>query len=124
ESQLAAVEACLDKAKSSRNDKEIDFFSRAREVLTADRLKILRISDSNTKGLIGPAAPGTPFHSLVKASGVSNKDSDTSGGSFGIGKKAAFAASELQTVFYSTIYRELTSRKELFLAQGKTLLVS
>ncbi len=123
-SQLAAVEACLDKARSGRNDKEIDFFSRAREVLTADRLKILRISDSNTKGLIGPAIPGTPFHSLVKASGVSNKDSDTSGGSFGIGKKAAFAASELQTVFYSTIYRELTSGKELFLAQGKTLLVS
>lgn len=122
--QLEAVEACLDKAKSNRNDKEIDFFSRAREVLKAERIKVLRVSDFNTKGLVGPATAGTPFHSLVKASGVSNKDSDTSGGSFGIGKKAAFAASELQTVFYSTIYRDLSSGNNHFLAQGKTLLVS
>ncbi|MHB1516337.1 MAG: hypothetical protein ACYCVY_11665 [Acidiferrobacteraceae bacterium] len=120
--QQAAVRACLEKARQNRDEKGTDFFTRAQQVLEADTIKILRIADSNTTGLTGPPVPGTPFHSLVKAAGVSHKDSDTAGGSFGIGKNAAFAASELQTVFYSTVYRE--SGREVFLAQGKTILVS
>lgn len=122
--QLEAVRACLDKARARRIEKELDFFLRAETVLTSARFKVLAVSDFNTRGLIGPATPGKPFHSLLKGSGVSSDKSETSGGSFGIGKNAAFAASELQTVFYSTIYRELASGTEHFLAQGKTILVS
>lgn len=68
-------------------------------VLTGDEITLLCIADSNTKGLTGPAEAGKPFHSLLKDAGVSNKDAADSGGSFGIGKNAAFAVSELQAVF-------------------------
>jgi hypothetical protein len=122
--QLAAIENCLRKAKSGKVAKDVDFFTRAKEVLSANEIVVLRISDENTKGLVGPAVPGTPFHSLTKGSGVSSKDSDTSGGSFGIGKNAAFAVSELQTVFYSTVYTEPKTGESCFLAQGKTILTS
>lgn len=119
-----AVQACRERAESSGDEKGIDFFSRADRLLKADALEVLRISDCNTLGLEGPCQPGTAFHSLVKGSGVSKKDSDTSGGSFGIGKNAVFTISELQTVFYSTIYKDPSSDGEAFLAQGKSILIS
>src|SRR5699024_10987574 len=65
---------------------------------------------------------GSPFHALVKSSGVSAKNDSGAGGSFGIGKNAAFAISALRTVFYSTCYE--TGDQKHFLAQGKSLLVS
>ena len=122
--QLEAIEHCLDKARAKGDEKEIEFFERASVVLSRDTIPLLRISDRNTKGLTGPSVPGTPFHSLVKSSGVSSKDSESSGGSFGIGKNAAFAVSELQTVFYSTVYQNRETQGEEFLAQGKTILIS
>lgn len=122
--QKTAIAQCLTKARFKKDVKEIEFFERASAVLSGATIPLLRISDRNTKGLIGPSVPGTPFHSLVKSSGVSNKDSEASGGSFGIGKNAAFAVSELQTVFYSTVYNDPTTQAKTFLAQGKTILVS
>jgi hypothetical protein len=83
----------------------------------------LLIADFNTTGLTGPAQKGTVFQSLVKGSGVSRKTSDTSGGSFGIGKNAAFAVSDLQAVFYSTRYIAPDGSTP-FLAQGKVSLMS
>lgn len=118
----SSVEACLNKAEAASNEKEIAFFEQAQRVLKTGPLKVLHISDSNTTGLKGPDVEGTPFHSLVKGSGVSIKSSDTSGGSFGIGKNAVYAISDLQTVFYSTIYLEAGEPR--FLAQGKSILVS
>jgi hypothetical protein len=119
-----AVNACLRAANKSRDEKTTDFFKQAKNVLEENNIKCLRIKDSNTTGLIGPCEPGTPFHSLVKAAGISTKDNDTSSGSFGIGKNAAFAISDLQTVFYSTIYLDPASGADQFLAQGKTKLIS
>jgi hypothetical protein len=122
--EAAAVSQCLQKAQAKADEKEIEFFGRARTVLARDTISLLRISDRNTRGLTGPSEPGTPFHSLVKSSGVSSKESESSGGSFGIGKNAAFAVSELQTVFYSTVYKDPDRQTEDFLAQGKTILIS
>jgi len=116
---LDTVRACLGEA---RDEKSKDFFTNALAILEKPEVPVLRIADFNTKGLIGPSIPGKPFHSLVKGAGISEAKSDTSGGSFGIGKNAAFAVSELQTVFYSTLYQE--GDTERFLAQGKALLVS
>lgn len=116
------VHACLKKARDANDEKEIAFFEQAKQVLQTGPLKVLKISDSNTTGLTGPDVSGTAFHSLVKSSGVSKKASNTSGGSFGIGKNAAFAISYLQTVFYSTRYEEAGNLR--FLAQGKSVLVS
>ena len=45
---------------------------------------------------------GTNWSRLVKENGSSNKG-QSSGGSFGIGKSATFACSDLRTVFYSSL---------------------
>ncbi len=118
----STIDACLKKARNADDEKEIAFFEQANSVLATGPLKVLAISDSNTTGLTGPDVSGTAFHSLVKSSGVSKKASNTSGGSFGIGKNAVFAISDLQTVFYSTIYSG--NGNQHFLAQGKSILVS
>src|SRR3954470_6063446 len=91
---------CLDLATRQKRKKEKAFFEQAQLVLSRDEIPVLRIADYNTTGLKGPCEEGTAFHSLVKSSGVSNKEDDTSGGSFGIGKSAVYSASDLQTVFY------------------------
>lgn len=68
------------------------------------KITCLRISDFNTKGLIGVSNNNrkTPFYNLTKGSGVSDK-TGTAGGSKGIGKFASFVASSTNTVFYSSV---------------------
>lgn len=87
----------------NRNGQVIEFIDRAEEVLNSPVIPFLKISDYNTKGLEGAERRdiGTPWSTLIKEKGSSNK-SDTSGGSFGIGKAAPFACSDIRTLFYST----------------------
>lgn len=118
-----ALTDCKRRAAVTGDIKEKQFFSQAQSLLSQPVLRALQISDEGTTGLMGPCVPGTPFHSLVKASGVSNKNNVASGGSYGIGKKAAFAVSDLHTVFYSTSFR-VEHGPTKFLAQGKCTLVS
>ncbi len=89
--------------ETHRDDrKTIDFFTNAIEILSKDKFPLLKISDYNTIGLHGnDKERDKPWYSLVKSRGVSKKVAGE-GGSFGIGKGAAFAASDLRTVFYST----------------------
>lgn len=118
----SALRSCLEQA---RDEKEKDFFTNALRVNSCATIPVLRIADYNTTGLTGPPdKTGTPFNSLLKSKGISKKDSDTSGGSFGIGKNASIAVSELQTVFYSTCYIEPGNNEQTFAAQGKVVLVS
>ncbi|WP_024865627.1 hypothetical protein [Butyrivibrio sp. FCS014] len=79
------------------------FFEAAEKVISSENIRILRISDHNTIGLEGTdtCEKGTSWSRLVKESGSSNKGQG-SGGSFGIGKSASFACSDLRTVFYSS----------------------
>jgi hypothetical protein len=120
-----ALGACLKKVERvAGKSREVTFFKQAQKLLQQPAIPVLRISDLNTTGLEGPSHAGTPFHSLVKSDGVSSKRDDGAGGSFGIGKYAAYAASALRTVFYSTIYAEPGGQDRRFLAQGKTLLMS
>lgn len=115
------VAKCLADAKQEKDE---DFFNQAKSLLGKPTTKILRISDFNTKGLAGPSGQeSTPFHSLLKGAGVSNNKTETSGGSFGIGKNASFAISDLQTVFYSTVYKDKEGELN-FAAQGKCRMVS
>lgn len=117
-----ALSACSNEA---REEREKEFFANACATADNPTIPVLKIADYNTKGLIGPPdEPGTPFHSLLKGSGVSKKESATSGGSFGIGKNASFAVSDLQTLFYSTVYKDSSSGSTGFAAQGKVKLVS
>lgn len=94
------LQACLSQADEERV--EHYFYNRACSVLQQP-IKVLRISDFNTTGLIGADTGETnlPWHNLVKAKGSSNKE-NKSGGSFGIGKSAPFACSKLRTVFYGS----------------------
>ena len=97
--------ATLQKCLTSNND-EADatrFFKRAIGIFYKP-IEVLRISDFNTYGLVGAekCAKGSSWSRLVKESGSSNKG-QTSGGSFGIGKSAVFACSDLRTVVYSSL---------------------
>ena len=117
-----AIAACRTEASQ---DRETAFFNNAVEVINKPCIPVLEIADSNTSGLTGPPDDhGTPFHSLVKASGVTVKDDPAAGGSFGIGKNASFAVSDLHTVFYSSLYEDPDAGHRAFAAQGKVKLVS
>ncbi len=101
-----AIENCLDFWKKQKNKKTVDFFRKAVKVIRQETIPILRISDFHTTGLLGSAQDyNTPWQNLVKASGVSDKG-DGLGGSFGIGKSAPFACSDLRCVFYATRDKE------------------
>lgn len=97
------VQNCLDYCKSLNNDSEATDLQTMLNLLNQDYLECLRVSDFNTTGLIGVDTNKTdsPFFLLTKGSGSTNKH-DGQAGSKGIGKYAAFAVSNLNTVFYST----------------------
>lgn len=106
------------------DDKGSEFFTNACEVVARATIPTLVVADYNTTGLKGSSdVAGTPFHSLLKSSGVSLKSNPASGGSYGIGKNAAFAISDLQTVFYTSLTKNYDGGLE-FRAQGKSVLVS
>lgn len=62
------------------------------------KIPVLVMSDYNTTGL-----DKKYFNLLVNTNGISIKQNRNSGGSYGIGKAAPFAASGLNTVFYNTL---------------------
>lgn len=114
-----AINSCLEFWTEQKNRKTIDFFKKAKKVIENKSVSVLRISDYNTTGLLGSDKEyNTPWHNLVKAAGVSDKEG-TSGGSFGIGKAAPFVCSDIRTLFYAT--RDV---KELSAFQGIAKLVS
>ncbi|MHB8065879.1 MAG: hypothetical protein ACYDG2_25235 [Ruminiclostridium sp.] len=98
-----ALERCFIFWNERNNKKATDFFLKSCDVIHRENVCVLRISDFNTIGLRGSDKEYeiTPWQSLVKASGVSDKDG-AAGGSYGIGKSAPFACSDLRTLFYST----------------------
>ena len=118
-----AARLCLKKADRPRNEKEKGFFAHAVKVLDAPLLQILEISDFNTKGAKGPCEEGKPFHTLAKTEGSSTKEDLNSGGSYGIGKNAVFAISDIHTAFFSTCYKDESSANR-HLCMGKTLFIS
>lgn len=115
---LHIVGKCLD--ASQEDEKAKDFFKNAQQILQGGKITCLKISDSNTKGLQdgknGDSRSGD-WHRLIKATGKPQTEK-LAGGSYGIGKNAPFAVSNLRTVFYTTRYGSTEY------AQGKAILVS
>ena len=68
------------------------------QTLLHDETSVLKISDFHTTGL-----EPQNWSSLIEQAGSSVKSSDESGGSFGIGKAAPFAVSDLRMIFYNTL---------------------
>jgi hypothetical protein len=95
------LQACAEYWKGSRSTEK--FIKTALEVLARPNLSILKISDFNTTGLVvGSKGDRTSdWFKLTKSVGASDKHAGKLG-SFGIGKHATYACSDLRTVFYGT----------------------
>jgi len=117
-----AVARCRKAAEVDRSDKATKFFDEAAKLLAAKELSVLQIRDANTTGLVGPCINGTAFFAMLKATGQSQKPG-TSTGSYGIGKFAPFAVSELRTVFVSTVWADDAGTLKHYV-QGKAVLMS
>lgn len=67
----------------------------------------LAISDYNTKGMdYQDGNTNCPFYAFVQSIGVTNKSSNSAGGSFGFGKAAYFGLSQISTMLVSTRTKE------------------
>ncbi|QBR39534.1 hypothetical protein EHF36_01940 [Kerstersia gyiorum] len=78
------------------------FFEKAEEIAGREAIPCLMISDFNTTGLRGAdGSKGTDWYKLTRTVGSSDKSGGL--GSFGIGKFAPYANSDLRTVFYCTL---------------------
>lgn len=101
EELVTILESCRDYWKG--NTKTEIFIDNAIRILNSDFMPFLKISDYNTTGLTGSTELDRGgWHNLIKSVGSSDKGSK-SGGSFGIGKHAPFACSQLRTVYYGTL---------------------
>ena len=117
-----AIGRCAKSAGEDESDKAAKFFAVAAKLLDAREINVLQFRDSNTTGLTGPCKNGTPFFAMLKATGQSQKPG-TSTGSYGIGKFAPFAVSELRTVFVSTVWSDDKGAHHHYV-QGKSVLMS
>lgn len=73
--------------------------SALRHLRSDAHISVLKISDYNTVGLTGDDDDRNGnYHNFMKAAGATNKTGNT-GGSFGLGKGALFAASAFSTIF-------------------------
>lgn len=62
----------------------------------------IKVSDYNTKGM-DYIPDNSPFHAFIRALGLTVKDEEYSGGSYGFGKSAYFLMSPIHTVLVSTM---------------------
>ena len=116
-----ALQAAAD--SDDNDDAHQSLFRRGGELLAAGGpIPCLRISDRNTTGAADEGQVNR-WRALTKGSGSSAKTDRDAAGSFGLGKFASFAASDLRTVVYSTAYRADDGSVH-HLAQGKCVLVS
>ena len=101
-----AIDNCISYQKVDKINEQLKTI---KNNIDKKELTCLRISDSNTTGLLGISSKDinkkTPFYYLTKGAGISNKTGST-GGSKGIGKFATFVASDINTVFYSTYTKD------------------
>jgi hypothetical protein len=96
----SAFSSCAEYWKPDKRARE--FFSKAEKLAKQAEVVALQISDYNTSGVLGSDTErGKNWYNLIRCAGSSPKGGGE-GGSFGIGKNAPFAASELRTVLYST----------------------
>lgn len=85
------------KAEWLEDKKTQQLVQKMENCLSKEKIRVLKVSDYNTTGL-----KHGNWESLVEQVGSSFKSDEGSAGSFGIGKAAPFAVSQLWMVFYST----------------------
>lgn len=99
-----SIAGCKKYWGSNMDTKLERFIKDAEEMLAQESIPILVAGDYYTYGLNGSKtkAMDSAWEALTGSDGVSVKNTETSGGSFGIGKNAPFACSALSMVFYNT----------------------
>jgi hypothetical protein len=98
---LRRVRLCLVSQKDC--EESVRFLQNAERALTRPSVECLRVSDHNTLGAQGDdQTKGSPWYRLVRSTGGTSKRNGQ-GGSHGLGKVAAIAASMANTVYYSTL---------------------
>lgn len=113
-----AVVASIMAANDQQDSGASQALGKAVDILGRKGIPCLRVYDLNTTGL-----PERNWHALVKMQGLSQKEGQGAGGSYGIGKYAPFAVSALRTVFYWTCYYDQNHlEQEKF--QGRAVLMS
>ena len=117
------IDGCRRYWGDSMDSKLARFLHDAEEMLSRDTIPVLVAGDYNTRGLSGSRTRklDTPWEALTGADGVSVKSTETSGGSYGIGKNAPFACSALSMVFYNT-YAEDKEKAFIGVARMATIL--
>lgn len=93
--------------EATRGTQGHDRMAAALDLAYDETVSVLRISDFGTKGLEGSEslnAPTSPLSALTRGAGISANDG-TRGGSFGIGSAVGPMASDLCTVFYTSLPR-------------------
>ena len=91
-------------AKSQSQSHITDYFKTALDaVKNNSKVQILCVHDYNTTGITGEIDQAYgPYAALIKGTGMSQKTSAGSLGSFGHGSKAPFSYSKIRSVFYYT----------------------
>jgi len=100
-----------------------EFYDHAINLIeTSATIPIFAVQDFGTTGLTGSPTKAGKWRALVKGAGISDKDSDTAGGSYGHGAKAPFSLTAIRSIFYLTKFAEPSGEKMRF--QGKSVLQS
>ena len=116
------IRAALLTPKNQTDNRTNKNLSEAEKILEKNKISILKISESNTAGMMGPADDdSSPFFAYTKGSGLTGKTDGL--GSFGIGKKAPVVNSALRTTFVSTVYEDPHFGEQL-LCQGMSFWVT
>ena len=120
--QLAThFSACIEEVNrvgATNSQRDVEVLEQGLELLKSPEIHCLRIVDSGTNGLRPPN-----WHALVESEGIVQKEAGLSGGSFGIGKNAVFAISDIFAVIYSTRYLD-RKRGRVEKCQGKARLMT
>jgi hypothetical protein len=90
--------------------------------LSAKHIDCLKVSDFNTTGIL--EGRNNKWGKLLNDTGSSDKSSKTSAGSHGLGKRTSFLVSSINTVFYSTLYKNNESSQLVSLFQGRSILIN
>ncbi len=100
----SCIKGCRRFWGESADKKLLRFLDGADSIIEKDLIPTFVASDYNTKGLVGSqnGRLDSPWEALTNEDGVSAAKSESSGGSYGIGKNAPFACSSLSMVFYNT----------------------
>lgn len=119
EKLIQVYEACAEEVRDNEYAKER--FRRAAKILkNNETIRVLKISDYHTTGLIGgdrQKGAGGNFFAFMHSVGVTSKGANA-GGSFGLGKGSFYASSDLRTIFVTS----KTADDHVF--QGKLRLVT